>query len=64
MAHQHAPAVPVKHKKGFSSLCSFHQLICSGFLSASEDSVLENPGVSADHATGRSLQEVHRAAGQ
>lgn len=32
--------------------------------SASEDSVLKDSGISADDATGRSLQEVHGAAGQ
>ena len=32
-------------------------------LSASEDSLLKDPGLSADDATGRRLQEVHGAAG-
>lgn len=37
--------------------------MCSG-PAASEGPVLQDPGLGADHATGRSLQEVHGAAGQ
>lgn len=33
-------------------------------LSASEDSLHKNLGISAGHATGCGLQEIHRAAGQ
>lgn len=36
----------------------------ASLLSASDNTLLKDPGLIADHAPGRSLQEVHRTAGQ